>query len=655
MIKELLYKLSYGCTKASLSNKETKVVHQLEHAGILKVSKETIIIPDEYIIGTVSLPQSHNKRRAVGYLVPFKNKEPKDPIIDSHDLKGARNDDFVVAKIAGYQRGRKKAKVVYVLEVSKPNLIGAARNENGKIVIREFFTKNRIPTTSKQKALKTLPKNAVLSVDEKTKEIREVLGVLDDPHIDEQIVLKRYERQEEFPNDAINESKAWGDEVYKELYPDRKDLTHLPFITIDPVTAKDYDDAVYYDKEKNILYVAIADVTEYVREFTALDNEAKKRGFTIYFPHKSIPMLPRVLSENLCSLNEGVDRLVFTFKIHLDSNGKVEKFKLFEGVIRSQRRFTYEEIDTLLETPEKSKEADKKYLDYILPLRDLILLLRSKRLAKGYTFLTPGVKIELDNHLHFKRSVKEEETLSHKLVEECMLLANISAASYFNYGIFRSHPSPDIASLNSLSSDLANVGIFPDNTNDIHRKVQDIQAQADKLDIREVVDKMIIKSLKRAEYTYENIGHFGLGFDRYTHFTSPIRRYSDLILHRFLKAIIKHEKKKEKYIEKTLPFTTKIVTSAEGETSKIMWDYEDFVYCRWADKNKSGVYKGIITDIGDAGKDTIIKLQEEAYGARIFCKFDKRLRAENFDKVAVRIKQPDMLAVRIYGEIVEIF
>ncbi|MCV6607072.1 MAG: RNB domain-containing ribonuclease, partial [Campylobacterales bacterium] len=392
----------------------------------------------------------------------------------------------------------------------------------------------------------------------------------------------------------------------------------------------------------------------YVREFSALDSEAKKRGFTIYFPHKSIPMLPRVLSENLCSLNERVDRLVFVFQIHLDQSGRVEKFKLFEGIIHSRRRFTYEEVDEILDNPNNSPKKDKEFLESLLPLKDLILLLRSKRLAHGYNFRTPDVDIQLDRELKFKEAVKAEETISHQLIEECMLLANICAASYFNYGIFRTHPTPDFNAISRLDSELADIGIFPDKTNDIHKKVLSIQEQADKLEIRETVDKMIIKSLKRAEYTYENVGHFGLGFERYTHFTSPIRRYSDLILHRLLKSIISKDKKQEKYINSQLPYTTKLITSLEGETTKIAWDYEDLVFVRWSKENEKKEFQGIVTDLGDKNKDTIVKLEEGAFGARVFCKFEKNLRLAPFDKVKVRIKKAVLIGIKTFGEISEV-
>ncbi|MCV6606951.1 MAG: RNB domain-containing ribonuclease, partial [Campylobacterales bacterium] len=264
MVKDLFYKLSYGCNKSALSNKELKIITDLESLGLLHLHKDVLKVSKENILGVIDLPKnsnSKNQKNSVAYLTPIAGRNDKDPIINGRDLHGAKDGDIVIGKIIGSQRGRKKAKVVYVAHVGKPDLIGVAIHDGKKILIKEFFTKNTIHTTSRQKALKTLPRNSVLSVDGNTHEIKEILGVLDDPFVDEKIVLKRYERHEEFSDRVINESVAFGEEVYKDLYPNRKDLTHLPFVTIDPVTAKDYDDAVYYDKDKNVLYVAIADVT----------------------------------------------------------------------------------------------------------------------------------------------------------------------------------------------------------------------------------------------------------------------------------------------------------------------------------------------------------------------------------------------------------
>lgn len=652
-MKDLLYKLSFGISRDSLTKTEKKAVEELDRLGLIGSSANNIRLSANTVLGKVDIPMGNagKKRNKFAFIVPINTNETKDFFVNESDLRGARNGDLVICKITGRDRNRKKVKVLYTAKIKQADLICVAQEINKKILLKEFYSGREIHTTSKQKSLKTLPKNCVVSVDFQSKEITDILGVLDDPHVDELIVLRRYNRYEEFSKEALLEADSFGNSIDKNMYPDRVDLTHLNFITIDPKTAKDYDDAIYFDKNENTLYVAIADVTEYVREFTALDKEAKQRGFSIYFPHKSVPMLPRSLSENLCSLNEKVDRLTFAFKIKFDERGNVESYELFEGIINSKRRFTYEEIDEIYDNKDVKKESDRFVLDSLMPLRDLVKIIRSKRLSKGYTFHTPDVRLELDEELELIGTEKEEDTFSHNLVEECMLLANICASKYFEYGIYRTHPAPERRGINILIQDLANDGIYVDQVLDLHKQITLIQSHADERGIREIVDKMIIKSLKRAEYSYENIGHFGLGFERYTHFTSPIRRYSDLILHRYLKAIIKKNKKLQSYINKDLQFTTKIVSGLEEETTKIMWDYEDFVYARWGKLHAKETFEGYIQDVGEPNKDTIIKLTNGAVGARVFCKFDKSLRLHNFQNVKVTIKTASMLSVRIFGEI----
>ncbi len=651
-MKDLLYKILFGTSKESLTKQELKKIDELERLGLISSSSHKITFANNVTLGKVDIPSSHpKKRRKIAFVVPIKKSKERDFIANESDLRGAKNGDLVIFKPFGRDKGRLKAKVLYTEKVQQPDRVGVVLDSGGKKIIKEFFSLKEIHTTSKQKALRALPKNCVVAIDEGTKVISDVLGVLDDPSVDELVVLRRYNREEEFSKEAVLEAKSYGGSVDKSMYPTRVDLTHLDFITIDPKSAKDFDDAIYYDTDKKELFVAIADVTEYVTEFSALDKEAKRRGFSIYFPHKSIPMLPRVLSENLCSLNEKVDRLVFAFKISLDARGNVIRYELFEGIINSKRRFCYEEIDAIYENEKLSNAKNNFIPPFLLPLRNMIQTIRARRLTKGYQFHTPDIRLELDEDLELVRCEKEEDSFSHHLVEECMLLANICASQYFKYGIFRTHPAPERRGIQTLIHDLASTGIYVDEVLDMHKQVALIQAEADKKNIREIVDKMIIKSLKRAEYSYENIGHFGLGFESYSHFTSPIRRYSDLILHRYLKAIIHSERKKENFINKELVFTTKIVTSLEGETSKIMWDYEDFVYARWGEKNTQKIFTGFIQDVGEPSKDTIVKLKEDALGARIFCKFDKNLRLENFQDVKVKVISASLLSARIYGEI----
>ncbi|WP_024790030.1 RNB domain-containing ribonuclease [Lebetimonas sp. JH292] len=223
--------------------------------------------------------------------------------------------------------------------------------------------------------------------------------MLDDPWVDEKISLALYNKKEEFSKFAILEAESYGDFVDKSMYPQRIDLTEKYFCTIDPVSAKDHDDAIYFDKDENALYVAIADVSEYVYLNGNIDKEAKERGFSIYFPHKSVPMLPRALSENICSLKENEDRIKFTFKIVLDKNNNVIKEELFEAIINSKRKYSYERVDEFLAGKlENIDKTDEEILSWLLPLWKKIKHIRYERLKTGLDFESDEIRMSLDEN-----------------------------------------------------------------------------------------------------------------------------------------------------------------------------------------------------------------------------------------------------------------
>lgn len=235
-----------------------------------------------------------------------------------------------------------------------------------------------------QKSLKALPDGSVLKINNLNNEIIEVLGVLSDPSVDEKISLSIYNKQDNFALACENEARAYGDSVDISMYKERVDLSDLAFCTIDPDDAKDYDDAIFYDEKENALYVAIADVSEYVQAYSATDKAAKFRGFSIYFPHKCVPMLPRNLSENICSLKLDAYRLAFIFKLSFDVNFNVIKDELFEGVIKSRARLTYGLVDEVLKG--KKNLPNQNIQNFLLKLAKITEILRKKRLLKGFDF-----------------------------------------------------------------------------------------------------------------------------------------------------------------------------------------------------------------------------------------------------------------------------
>ncbi|MDR2152126.1 MAG: ribonuclease R [Helicobacteraceae bacterium] len=646
-MRELLQKLLIGTPSASLDKREFKLAHALIKAKLL-ADRPLLRLDSDLIVGVFLQPKilKQGKKNA-GYLQPLSAKG-RDYLVLAGDSLNASHRDLVIARSLGSKRGRAAAKIVYIAEESAEKIIAYVNFKNSKAELLDINSTAPLDIGIKQKTLKALQNGAVLAIDRKSGEIAEILGVLSDPKVDEAIVLSRYNRVDRFSAEQILEAKAHGDFVDRALYPNRVDLTKLPFITIDPIDAKDFDDSIYYDPSKRVLYVAIADVSAYVDEFGEIDKEAKKRGFSVYLPHKSIPMLPRELSENLCSLQPNVDRLAFTFRLELDEELKVKKYELFESVIKSVRRYHYDRIDELLEGA-KADASDRAILKWLEPLKTLIIALRQKRLKKGFSFSNPEIKLALDKNLALEKTIKAKETISHQLIEECMLLANCAAAEYFQFGVFRTHEAPADRSLDELLSDLSAIGVVVKRAKSTHATIEAIQKEAKALGVAEQVDRMLIRSLKRAQYTYDNIGHFGLGFAKYTHFTSPIRRYSDLALHRLLKAIIGSDEKKRGYILSALQRLTPIITMLESEVAQIEWQYADRAYARWASSRIGLTLEGEVIEEALKGKEAVIIIDDPLIqGMRVYLPLERKSAAlHKFGRVKVSIVSAHLATAKI--------
>ena len=653
-MRDLLLKLQSGVEQNALDKRELKLLYPLIKAGIVK-DRPFLKLDHDLIIGTLFLPKpSFGRKKNNGYLQPMGTRG-QDLLVLPSDLKDAAHGDLVIARFLGQRRGRGAAKVVYVAETKLGNPIGYIVYKGRRAEVLDIDTTFPLPVSTKQKSLQELPEETVVTIDPKTGEIADILGILSDPAVDEAIVLARFGRIDYFSAEQIQEAKSHGMEVDKTLFPDRKDLTHLPFITIDPIDAKDYDDAIYYNPDENVLYVAIADVTAYVHDFGPIDKEARKRGFTVYLPHKSIPMLPRELSEKMCSLQPKVDRLAFTFKLQLDSGCNVVDYELYESIIHSRHRYHYDRIDELLEGA-KPDEEDKPTLEWLLPLKKVIRELRRKRLVKGFSFYNPEIKLELNEHLYLTHTRKAEETFSHQLIEECMLLANCAAAEYFPFGIFRTHEPPDDKSQIELLDSLSEIGIHISPQKTIHKTIELIQEEAKRLDLREEVDRLLIRSLKRAQYTYDNVGHFGLGFEKYTHFTSPIRRYSDLMLHRLLKAILQKNDKQKAYLLSNLQRITPQITLLEAEVAKIEWLYADRAYARWASERIGLSLEGEVMEEATAGREAIVMIDDpQIQGMRTYMPLLKKrgVSIRRFERVRVAIASAHLATARITVHLIE--
>ena len=397
--------------------------------------------------------------------------------------------------------------------------------------------------------------------------------------------------EEKFPNEVLQELDKIDEDFSDEL-ENRKDLRHLDIITIDGSDAKDLDDAVYVEKTEDgyKLFVSIADVSYYVKENTELDTEALKRGNSIYLVDRVIPMLPRKLSNNLCSLNPNEDKLAFTVEMDLDKRGKVIKNDFYKSVIKSKYRMTYENVNTILEKDEDLEEYRNLYDKYrkidemLKNMLELSKIIRSNKKRRGsIDFELPEIKVVLDENKAVKDIVLRSRGEAERIIEDFMVIANETVAEKLFWeeipAIYRVHEDPDKAKVQALNETLIKFGYSLKGLEEIHPgKFQNIIERTTGLPEGYLIHKLILRAMQRARYANKNLGHFGLASKYYLHFTSPIRRYSDLIVHRMLGRSIEkfmNEKEKAKYgtnfeaIASSISRTERVADKLEEDSVKI--------------------------------------------------------------------------------------
>ncbi len=636
-MKSLLIRLNFGLYEVDISNKEKVLIKRwLDKKYVVK--KDNLYkFHSKYRAGEIFITQNDNT-----YLRSI-DTNVKDLAIATEDLAGAKKGDLVIVKRLLGKRGTPSAKVAEVVGYAKIYSVAfIALKQNRKIVL-DIVSGCQIDINVDYDELDNYDVGIVFKIDNETSTIAQILGNLDDPLVDEKIVLAQHNKHDVFSNEIVKSTSLF-DEVDISLYLDRVDLRHLPFCTIDPVTAKDFDDAIYFDVKNTILYIAIADVSEYVKPFDIIDIEAIYRSFSIYLPHRSIPMLPRELSETLCSLQPNVDRLSYVFKLHIDIKSlEVIKSDIFEAVIHSKRRFNYDEIDNFLQGDFIFKnEHEKELFDYIIPLQKLTARLKIKRLQTGFDFRLDEIEMILDKNGEISSTLITHETASHSLIEDCMLLANKAAALMYEKGIFRVHESPSQSKIQSLYNELAGIGIFVEPKETMRETISLIQKQARDKGLGADVDMLIIGSQKRARYSPDNYGHFGLGFDKYTHFTSPIRRYSDLITHRFIKAIKANDTKQTSYVLRNIESLTLEISQKERESADVQFRFMDRKFARWAKNNIGKIFQARIEATDPY---LIAKLDDKIKGATLHVK--SQIPVMLFNVVEVMIQNVDIATTKI--------
>ncbi|WP_345782589.1 ribonuclease R [Desulfurobacterium pacificum] len=431
--------------------------------------------------------------------------------------------------------------------------------------------------------------------------------------LDIELIIRKFDLPVEFPPEVLEEAEKIPEKVTEKEIKDRVDLRDQLCFTIDGETAKDFDDAVAIEKLPNgnyKLFVHIADVSHYVKPGSALDLEAYKRGTSVYFPDRCIPMLPEKLSNGICSLNPGVDRLTFTCEMEINKKGIVIDYKIYESVIHSKARLTYTIAQKIIDGDE---EAQKQFPHVVEPLKhmyELAQILHRKRYKRGsLDFDLPEPVVVLNAEGEPVDIYKAERLWSHRIIEEFMIVANETVAEYMFWtdypSIYRVHESPDREKLQEFLNFVRSLGIrVPAVKNDIQPKLlQKILEQVEGKPEEKLVNYLMLRTMARAKYSPDNIGHFGLASTHYTHFTSPIRRYADLQLHRLVKMALKGEFTPESIPawEEKLEIVCKHVTERSINADEAERDVIELKKLQFAANHIGEVFEAIITGVTEQG------------------------------------------------------
>ncbi|MEN8131519.1 MAG: ribonuclease R [Pseudomonadota bacterium] len=490
-----------------------------------------------------------------GFLVPDEGGE--DLFLSARQMRSLLHGDRALARVIGVdRRGRREGALVEVLERNNEQVVGRFFTERGLgFVVPDNKRIHQDILIPPEHIGKTHPEQIVIAAIMKQPsahsqpigKIVEVLGDRMAPGMEIDIALRAHELPHQWPDEVSLEVSRLPSEVSKKAKRDRVDLRDIPLVTIDGEDARDFDDAVYCERRGKDwrLMVAIADVSAYVKPDTALDREAYTRGTSVYFPGRVIPMLPEILSNGLCSLNPEVDRLCMVCDMHIGARGRLKAYEFYPALMRSKARLTYDEVAAMV--VDKDKLMRHKYKHLVPHLKDLYTLykaLHKQRIRRGaIDFDTTETRIVFGPDKKIEKILPTQRNDAHRLIEECMIAANVCAARFIKKsrmpGLYRIHDGPAEDRLQELREFLAEFALSlgggdRPTPKDYARLVASIGERPD----AHLIQTVLLRSLSQAVYSPQNTGHFGLAHDKYTHFTSPIRRYPDLLVHRAIRHVL---------------------------------------------------------------------------------------------------------------------
>jgi ribonuclease R len=629
------------------------------------------------------LPEKMNliRGKLSGHARGFAFVQPEDKTLDDvfippTELNNAMHGDTVLVRINPTSSGaRKEGTIVRILERGVQEVVGTYTESKhfGFVIPDDKKIANDI----------FIPKHAANGAVEGHKvvvrltnypegrmsaegEVIQILGHKNDPGVDILSVIHKYRLPQEFPADVIEQANNTPDTISPEDLEGRRDLRDQMIVTIDGADAKDLDDAVTVTKMSNGNYklgVHIADVSHYVKEGSPIDREAYERGTSVYLVDRVIPMIPHRLSNGICSLNPKVDRLTLSCEMEVNSQGEVVNYEIFPSVIKTTERMTYSDVNKIL--VEKDEELRERYAE-LVPMFELMAelanILRNKRMNRGaIDFDFKEAKILVDDNGHPYDVVIRERSVAERLIEEFMLLANETVAEHFHWMnvpfIYRIHEDPDPDKLRRFLEFITNFGYVVKGTgNEIHpRALQEILEAAQGQPEEMVISTVMLRSMKQAKYDPESLGHFGLSTNFYTHFTSPIRRYPDLIVHRLIRTYLIEgkldEETQQKWAEK-LPDIAEHSSNMERRAVEAERETDDMKKAEFMADKIGQEFDGIISSVTNFGlfvelPNTIEGLVHVSYLTDDYYRFDERHYAMIGERTGNVFRIGDEITVRV--------
>nr|WP_242598384.1 ribonuclease R [Legionella pneumophila] len=553
-----------------------------------------------------------------GFFIPDDGSE--DMVLSAKEMRAVMHGDMVLAYQSGLdRRGRPEAKIHEVLEHANTTVVGRFFTDHGVNFVIPDSKRLTQDISIPQEFIGEAKNGQIVLVEliaypnKRSQAIGRVIHILGEhmaPGMEIQVAIHAHGIPFEWPDDVLAEVGKIPQQISEEQLKGRTDLRNLPFVTIDGEDAKDFDDAVYcYKKPKGgfQLYVAIADVSHYVAKDSALDQEAARRGNSVYFPGKVVPMLPEALSNGVCSLNPHVDRLCMVAELSITQEGKISRSRFYRAVIHSHARLTYTAVGAWLEQG-KTDEKHQALWPMLESLYDLYhILLDTRRLRGAMDFETTETRIEFDENKKIKCIVPVIRNDAHKLIEECMLAANVATARFLEKAeiptLYRVHAAPEEDKITALRQFLGELGLslgggrIP-GPKDFQRTMSMIGDRPEK----HLIETVMLRSLKQAQYVESNEGHFGLAYSAYTHFTSPIRRFPDLLIHRAIGHLLdNHPVYEFEYSHEDMNRLGKHSSMTERRADEATREVITWLKCEYMQDKLGQVFKGRISAVTSFG------------------------------------------------------